>query len=287
MNKEESHSNIEAKDITDIVETEIDVNLPEIENMSIDNFEQKDLPTLIQGQMSKLSDIDKSISKALKASDTAMESAESAKNKSVSFGRKKAAIEELQGAVTDIAEAMQDGTQAQKMSFEFQTELAEITKYLFTLGVSDIARNRYVVRELELRLKGASEEKLSELAQKEISLVVKQLKEQEEVLTKQNNISKELDKHDEQFDSYGEKHKELEQKIDELKEKDSNLALDIEKNLEVTKAQGEELKEYREKISELETELSYRASDKVLKITLVLVIIALILCIVNLVLFIV
>ena len=70
------------------------------------------------------------------------------------------------------------------MSFEYQKKLGEITKYLFGLGVTNIAMNRSVVRELELKLQGASAEELDEFARRELLGVVKQLKAQEDIMKK-------------------------------------------------------------------------------------------------------
>lgn len=156
----------------------------------------RDLPMLIGEQVDKLNQLDNSIKKAIKAAESANESASQAKDQSAGFGKKKVAIEQLQSASYDLAKAVQSGTTAQKVSFEFQTKLAEISKYLFGLGVSNIANNRFVVRELELKLKGASQKELSRLAQQEIVTVVKQLKEQEDLLFKLENLSKSVKEQD-------------------------------------------------------------------------------------------
>lgn len=159
-------------------------------------FSEKDLPMLISEQVDKLSQLDNSIKEAIQAAESANESASIAKDQAAGFGKKKVAIEQLQSASYDLAQAVQSGTMAQKVSFEFQTKLAEISKYLFGLGVSNIASNRFVVRELELKLKGASQQELSELAQQEIVTVVKQLKEQEDLLIKLEKLSKNVGEQD-------------------------------------------------------------------------------------------
>lgn len=141
-------------------------------------------PDLINNQVNKLNELDQSTKKALTAAVKAEERASNARNKSAAFGHKKAAIEELQTAVYTSAEAIQSIAESQQVSFEFQTKLAEVSKYLFALGASNIAANRIVVRELELRLKDASEEQISELARQELLAVVNQLKEQEDILIK-------------------------------------------------------------------------------------------------------
>ncbi|RST77271.1 hypothetical protein D4T97_001910 [Siminovitchia acidinfaciens] len=177
---------------------------------------EEDLPVLLSEQVTKLNQLDSSIKKAIEAAEFANKSARTAKDQSAGFGKKKVAIEQLQSASYDLAKAVQSGTVAQKVSFEFQTKLAEISKYLFGLGVSNIASNRFVVRELELKLKGASEEELSELAQQEIVTVVKQLKEQEDLLIKLENLSKNIGEQDRILQRQSQFNQDVDSRFDEL-----------------------------------------------------------------------
>ncbi len=158
------------------------------------SFDERMLPELIQGQIGKLNELDACVKSALKTAEQAEKRAGIAgalsAGRSLLKDRKREAIEELQKAGIELAKAVQSGASAQKTAFEFQTRLAEITKYLFSLGVSNVAANRVVVRELEARLRGASEEELSELAHQEILAVVMQLKEQEDLLNKQEELRK-------------------------------------------------------------------------------------------------
>lgn len=179
---------------------------------------ENDLPIIISQQVDKLNELDRRINEAILAAEEASKSAEEAKNKSAGFGKKKAAIEELQTASYDLATAVQLGMDAQKASFEFQTKLAEISKYLFNLGVSNIASNRFVVRELELRLKGASKEELSELAQQEIKTIVKQLKEQESILLKLDDLQNKLRNLNNQLQTQQLIIQDIAQRMDEITE---------------------------------------------------------------------
>lgn len=158
------------------------------------------LPELIQTQIGKLNELDEGVKKALADAELAKASAKKAHEQSADRGfftdKKKIAIEELQQAGIALAKAVTSGTEAQKLSFEMQKRLADVTKYLFTLGVSNIAANRTVVRELEMRLRSASEEELSELARTEVLSVIKQLKEQEDLLRKQDQMGRTLSAHD-------------------------------------------------------------------------------------------
>jgi DNA repair exonuclease SbcCD ATPase subunit len=193
---------------------EIHGNLPSI-------IKKEYLPSVIQEQVQKLTELDKSTQKALTAAKKAEDSAANARNKDISWflglGTKEA-VEELQSSGMDLAEAVIDVVKALKISFDFQNKLAETTKYLFGLGVSNIAANRAVVRELELKLNGASEEELSEFAKKEVLLVVKQLKDQADMLIKQEELAKNVKYHENKLKSQSEKYKILEDELQDLKE---------------------------------------------------------------------
>ncbi len=156
------------------------------------NVKQADLPVIIAKQYDKLKELEDNVERAYTLAQSASDSADNAYYKSAGFGHKKAAIESLQDAVKDLGSAQISAAEAQKISFEYQTKLAEITKYLFGLGASSIAMNRSVVRELELKLKGASAEEISDLAKQELVNVVTQLKAQEDIMLKQDKIMEEV-----------------------------------------------------------------------------------------------
>lgn len=167
-------------------------------------IDENKLPELIQGQIAKLNELNAGVKKALESAEKAEKHAQDARNLSAGWSlfndRKKEAIEGLQQVGVELAEAVQLGTHAQKISFEFQARLTEVTKYLFTLGVGNIAATRIVVRELEMRLHGASDEELSDLARQEVLSVIRQLKEQEDLLWKQKQMNEALREHDIKID---------------------------------------------------------------------------------------
>lgn len=101
-------------------------------------------------------------------------------------------VEGSQAAVKKLAEAQQVSVEAMKQSFEFQKKLAQASKYLFELGCANITVNRIAVRSIEAKLTGASAEKISELAKQEMMAVVRQLKEQENILKKQEDLKNKI-----------------------------------------------------------------------------------------------
>ena len=211
------------------------------------------VPDLIHDRFKKVEELKKNVDKASKKAKLAKESAEVAKEHSAGLFQKKGAIEALQTVTHDLAEAQISAAQAQELSFEYHQKVAELTTFLFKLGVSSIAANRSVVRTLELKLMGASQEKLDEYARQEIAEVVRQLKEQEDLMRKHNMLSEKVrinrDKtiehdrlfieknkidnlQDEEISRQAERGKELEKRIDDRVEKDKSQDEEISRQVE-------------------------------------------------------
>ena len=199
------------------------------------------VPSIIQEQFDGLKLLKQNVSEATKKAEDAKASAKLAKEKSARAFQKKEAIESLQKATSDLADAQISAAQAQEVSFEYQQKIAEITKYLFALGVSNIAMNRSVVRELELKLKGASEEELDEFARQEIIAVVKQLKAQEDIMKKQSDLTEKVEAHEATLRSHVEKDKEYDKLIAVNKQKTIEHDKLLAEKAKKDKSQDEEI----------------------------------------------
>lgn len=155
--------------------------------VKIENIDEKQVPELIQSQFKHMTELQKEI---VNATNNAYDAKENAINEVGAKMNKKTAIENLQGATIYLANAQIDAMKAQKKSFEYQLKLAETTKFLFRLGLTNIAMNRVVVTELEYKLKNASEEELDELAIAEIKDLLQRLKEQQDIEHRHNELVK-------------------------------------------------------------------------------------------------
>lgn len=164
-----------------------------------DSVEESQVPSIVQSEFTELGKLKENLALATRKAQDAHQSAERAKSKSAGLFQKREAIELLQSATADLADAQVSAAEAQELSFKYQEKLAQITKYLFGLGVSNIAVNRMVVRELELKLRGASQEELDDLTRKEVAGVIKQLKAQEDIMKKQAFLSDKVKRHEEQL----------------------------------------------------------------------------------------
>ena len=156
----------------------------------------EEIPDIVASQVSEIEKLEGKVNAAMRKAEEAKQSADHAYRKSTGWFKKGEAIESLQQAAVDLAESQISASEAQKVSFEYQEKLSEITKYLFMLGVMSLAANRKVVNELQERLRGASEEKLNDLARQEIMNVIKQLKAQEDIMIKQQFLAEKVRKHE-------------------------------------------------------------------------------------------
>ena len=173
-------------------------------NLLQQNFSIEQLPTIIGDTYKNITEVDRKISNAVSKADEAKTLADIASKKEAGWsffgGDKKEAIEALQSAAISQANALSDSVDANKQLFENQKKMSDALRYLFGLGVANMAANRTVVQELELKLQNASKEELSELARQEITNVILQLRAQEDMQYKLENHNRILREHKGEID---------------------------------------------------------------------------------------
>ncbi len=208
--------------------------IDQLVNIDTSEYTEADLSDLITTRIDALNDLEEHI---LEAADAAIKEADDVKNGIIDYGifwdslDTDRAIEKLQNAVISTAKALEESSDAHKKTFEYQKRLTNISYGLFRLGATNIAHNRSLVREIELRLKGASEKEISELARNELVRVVTQLKEQEDLQKKLARLNDEI--------------KTLKKSQKEIK--DSSIVLENDKDILEQKTEGviKQLLDYR------------------------------------------
>ena len=240
------------------------------------------IPALVEEQYGKLAKLDKQVGKAIKKAKSAEEAAEKAGNCKKGLFRKKAALQTISGAVEALSEANMNNAQGLSEAFKFMQSLAEINQGLFGLAAMSTAANNTVLQQLELKLKGASAEKLSALARSELNRTISILKNQGNVLAEQdkqkkrleamqlrlNALSIEGEQHDAQQDELLEQHSQTVQEhaqmiaaniahdaqqdelIAENKEHDARQDQQIAENMEQDARQDQQLAQHAEKDAE-------------------------------------
>ena len=202
-------------------------NLPQ-QNISIEQ-----LPAIIGNTFKHISEVDRKISNAVSRAEEAKKLADEASQKNAGwsfFGSdKKEAIEALQSATVSQANALSDSVDANKELFNNQKRMSEALRYLFGLGVANMAANRTVVRELELKLKNASQEELSELARQEITNVILQLRAQEDMQYKLENHDRILREHKVDIDKILGEINSFEERCKDILDRTETLQDDVSK----------------------------------------------------------
>lgn len=228
-------SEVETIDITAEVH-EVEPGTDQMVNIDTPEYTEESLSDLITTRIDALNDLEKHIIEAEEAAETAVKEANNVKNgiKSGVIWKsldKDKAIKKLQDAAIITAKALEESSDAHKKTFEYQKRLTNISYSLFRLGISNIATNRSLVREIELRLKGASEKEISNLARNELVRVVTQLKEQEDLQKKLARLKEEV--------------KTLKKSQKEIN--DGLIVLDTDKNILDQKTEGiiQQLSDYR------------------------------------------
>ena len=149
------------------------------------NVSVSEVPRLISENIDEIQRLYDRIEEASERAEEARSAAETAKEVEVTWlSGKKEAIEALQEALGETTEALCESSEIQMELFENQKRIGDICKKLIALGMGNLTLNRMIVREISLRLQDASEEELSDLARKELEDLVKQMKSQEDILSR-------------------------------------------------------------------------------------------------------
>ena len=202
-------------------------------NLLQQNISIEQLPTIIGDTYKNITEVDRKISNAVSKAEEAKALADIASKKEAGWsffgGDKKEAIEALQSAAISQANALSDSVDANKQLFENQKKLSDALRYLFGLGVANMAANRTVVRELELKLQNASKEELSELARQEITNVILQLRAQEDMQYKLENHNRILREHKGEIDKILGEINSFEERCKVILERTETLQDDVNK----------------------------------------------------------
>ena len=222
--------------------TDSSTNQVEPLSVNLEDIGPEDIPNVIGKSFDLIKALESQIKQASSSAESAKDKASSAWDEDAGFFNRKNAIEALQSSGRDTTTALVDGIEAQKLSFQLHGQLAEVTKYLFALGVGSIALNRSVVRELEAKLSGASQEELSTLARTEVISVIRQLKAQEDIMSKQEKMNRILKEHDNEMTGLIESREKFDEKLDKQIKTIKLLNSESKEQVKIIKRFEEELK---------------------------------------------
>lgn len=179
------------------------------EKLDILNIPESEVPAVINEKFGQLAEIKNEVQYLQSSSIEIKNNAVVAKNKKVGLFNKKNVIKDLQTLTVDISNNQVANAEITNKILIYQQKTAEIMKFLLGLGVTNLATNRAVVKQLKDRLASAQDGSVDEYEEKEILCVLRQLKAQEDILEKQERI--------------GERFNELNDKICKIEKDNASL----------------------------------------------------------------
>ncbi len=159
---------------------------------NIEKIAPENVPVAVDQCLSSLGEVQKRVNVAINKAARAKGASDKAKSITLRWykiGDKAAAIEALQDAMVGMVDAQGDQAAAIKKMLEYQQAVANGMKFLLMLGIYNVANSRIVVNQLEMRLKGASEQEISEMARNEMRAVIAQIKAQLDLQAQQSRLA--------------------------------------------------------------------------------------------------
>ena len=154
------------------------------------------IPEYVEKSVKQLQMLEDKIKASAEAGRNAARAARDAEGRSASFhfwefaSKQREVIGALQASGIAQARAIETFSEAQKLTFDYLSDVTRILRGLFILGCASLAKNRSVVRELEARLRGESESQINELARQELETLLVQLNEQRDILERQEQLGR-------------------------------------------------------------------------------------------------
>ncbi len=223
--------------------------MSETVTIKVESVSEEQLPAIIKAEVAGLADFKQKKDEAKEKAEKAKQLAEQMQDPG--FFKTNKAIKGVQDVARELTDAQVLSAEAQEKSFEYQEKLTAASKYLFQLGVTNMAMNRSVVRELRAALEGADPDELDELAQKEIENVISQLLAQEDLMNKQAKMAKSIGDIEGKVSRH---EKLLKEGLDKDDEQDRLLKLGQEKDKEQDRLLAEKAKIDEQQSSLLEAQ---------------------------------
>ena len=145
----------------------------------------------------------------------------------------------------------------QETQMAYQSQIAEVTKFLYGLSAYNMGATQSVLSNLEQIMTGASAEKLGEMAEKQLYLALDQLKNQESIIIK-------INKNKQLINSMEERNMAQDVEIEELQKSDEQQDVKIEELQKSDKQQDVEIEELQraDEQQDVEIEELQRADEQ-------------------------
>ena len=191
---------------------EINNELMEISSKS-ENEISLELEKRFQGFLEakqSLEDIEKNAIKA-------QERIEKSKERKTGIFNKGKKIDEIENILVDMANNGVDSVKMSQRMLELQQKQSQELRFVLMLGLSNLASNRATVHFLKEKLENKKGIKLSSIEKEEILSTIKQLKEQEDIFIKQENLTNKVKENAKRVEELTKENDRLNKETSEIK----------------------------------------------------------------------
>lgn len=206
----------------------------------------ENLPNAVADHLEHLVVLEDKMDVARKRARAAKEVAVAAKNKPTVFFKRKKAVEALQDSALSLANANADIMDALALSFADQRKIGEILNQMLFLCVSNLATTRSLIGQFEASLRKAQKSGYSEETKAEMARIIHELKNQEDMMVRQ-------EKQAEVLREYGTQLKATEEHLHEHESNTNDQLTQAQKELDELSKRLDESEEAR-----LNSEKKYR-----------------------------
>lgn len=149
----------------------------------IEKIDLSELPAIIDSQVEQIEILGDKIEKALSAADAAKAKTDEAHEVPVRRGHRKEAIKKLQEAGKKSAEAIGETAEALKVSFDYEKQLGEISKFLLAIASCSVVHTEQAIKKINDAIQNrAANKPLNETAKERLQQIVIQMKAQGETI---------------------------------------------------------------------------------------------------------
>lgn len=157
-----------------------------------------------------LEDIEKNAIKA-------QERIEKSKERKTGIFNKGKKIDEIENILVDMANNDVDSVKMSQRMLELQQKQSQELRFVLMLGLSNLASNRATVHFLKEKLENKKGIKLSSIEKEEILSTIKQLKEQEDIFIKQENLTNKVKENAKRVEELTKENDRLNKETSEIK----------------------------------------------------------------------
>lgn len=184
--------------MSDVVtkEQELVENVGQYANL-IEKIDLSELPNIIDSQVERIEILGDKIKDAMDAAEAAKNVADEAEKIPAKIGHRRKAIKKLQEVGQRSAEAIGETVDAVKLSFEYERQLGEISKFLLAIAACSAVHTDRAIERINSAIQNRPANKpLNDVARERLQQIIDQMTVQGDTIKKQEALAQEMKEKD-------------------------------------------------------------------------------------------